>query len=112
MKTSLKEKVFLIAFAALVLLAVLNFDDLYGLLEVVLGSMNSLFVGGILAFVLNVPMKKLEEQVAKVSFLEKKKRPLALVGVLIGFALIVTGIVVIVLPTLAATLSQIVTVAQ
>ena len=112
MKTSLKEKVFLIAFAALVLLAVLNFDDLYGLLEVVLGSMNSLFVGGILAFVLNVPMKKLEEQVAKVSFLEKKKRPLALVGVLIGFALIVTGIVVIVLPTLATTLSQIVAVAQ
>ena len=112
MKSSLKEKLFLITFAAIVLLAVLNFDDLYGLLEVVLGSMNSLFVGGILAFVLNVPMKKLEEQVAKVSFLEKKKRPLALVGVLIGFSLIVTGIVVIVLPTLATTLSQIVAVAQ
>ena len=112
MKTSVKEKLFLITFGALVLLAVLHFDDLYGLLQVVLGSMNSLFVGGILAFVLNVPMKKLEELIAKVSFLEKKKRPLALVGVLIAFALIVTGVVVIVLPTLATTISQIVTVAQ
>ena len=112
MKTSIKEKIFLITFAALVLLAVLNFEGIYSLLQVVLGSMHSLFVGGILAFVLNVPMKKLEEQIAKVSFLEKQKRPLALVGVLIGFTLIVTGIVVIVLPTLASTISQIVTVAQ
>lgn len=112
MKDSMKEKLLLITFAAVVLLAVLNIDDLYALLLVILGSMNSLFVGGLLAFVLNVPMKKLEDLLEKVPFLKKGKRPLALVGVLIGFSLIVTGVVVIVLPTLASTISQLVTVAQ
>lgn len=57
MKSSLKEKLFLITFAAIVLLVVLNIDAIYGLLLVVLGAMNPLFVGGLLAFVLNVPMK-------------------------------------------------------
>ena len=112
MKSSLKEKLFLITFAAMVLLVVLNIDAIYGLLLVVLGAMNPLFVGGLLAFVLNVPMKKLEDLIEKVPFLEKKKRLLALIGVLIGFALIVAGVVVIVLPTLAETISQIVTVTQ
>jgi predicted PurR-regulated permease PerM len=112
MKSSLKEKLFLITFAAIVLLVVLNIDAIYGLLLVVLGAMNPLFVGGLLAFVLNVPMKKLEDLIEKVPFLEKKKRLLALIGVLIGFALIVAGVVVIVLPTLAETISQIVTVTQ
>lgn len=41
--------------------------------------MNPLFVGGLLAFVLNVPMKKLEDLIEN-SFLEKK-RLLALIGV-------------------------------
>ncbi|HEL2057691.1 TPA: AI-2E family transporter [Streptococcus suis] len=105
-----KEKIFLISFAAAVLLAVLHFSDIYGLFETVLASMNSLLVGAIIAFILNVPMKKLEGLIAKVSFLEKSKRSLAIVGVLIGFLLIVTGLVLIVLPTLVTTVSQLVTV--
>lgn len=72
MKSSLKEKLFLITFAAMVLLVVLNIDAIYGLLLVVLGAMNPLFVGGLLAFVLNVPMKKLEDLIEKVPFLEKE----------------------------------------
>ena len=78
MKSSLKEKLFLITFAAIVLLVVLNIDAIYGLLLVVLGAMNPHFVGGLLAFVLNVPMKKLEDLIEKVPFLEKKKRLLAM----------------------------------
>lgn len=112
MKNAMKEKMFLIAFAAFVLLVVLNFNDIYGLVEILLASMNSLFIGAILAFVLNVPMKKLEELIAKVHFLEKMKRSLSLAGVLIGFFLIVTGVVMIILPTLSTTISQIVTVAN
>lgn len=110
MTSSTKEKVFLIAFAALVLLAVLNYDDVYGMIQVILGSMNSLLVGAILAFVLNVPMKKLEEQVSRVKFLDSAKRPIALTGVLVAFALIVTGVVMIILPTLTSTVSDIVSV--
>lgn len=112
MNTSLKEKLILISFSALVLLGVLNFSAIYGVLQLVLGSMNSLLIGAILAFVLNVPMKKLEEQIGKIALLEKFKRSLALVGVLLGFTLIVTAVVMIILPTLTSTISQIVSVSN
>lgn len=112
MNTSFKEKLLLISFGALVLLAVLNYDSLYGLLKTLLGSMNALFIGGVLAFILNVPMKKLEQVIEKVSFLRKSKRGLAIVGVLVAFILIVTGVVVIILPTLTSTVSQLVSVTE
>lgn len=112
MKTAFKEKVLLILIACLALLAVLNWNTIYGGIERLLGSMNSLFIGGVLAFILNVPMKKLEDQLEKVSFLRKSKRSLAIIGVLVGFILIVTGLVVIVLPTLVTTVSELVNVSS
>lgn len=112
MKTSFKEKLLLIAFAALVLLAVLHYADFYAAVQVLLASMQSLFIGALLAFILNVPMKKLEGLIEKVAFLEKSKRGLAIVGVLIGFVLIVAGLVMIVVPTLVTTVSQLVSVSR
>ncbi|TCD46028.1 AI-2E family transporter [Streptococcus sp. X16XC17] len=110
MRTSLREKIFLITFAALVLLAVLNYDGIWGIVVTILGSMNSLLIGAVLAFVLNVPMKKLEGLIDRVSFLRKAQRPLAIIGVLIVFFLVVTGLVVFIFPTLSSTISQLVSV--
>ncbi|MGT2910399.1 AI-2E family transporter [Streptococcus cameli] len=110
MNTSFKEKIALISFAALVLLAVLNYGELYQSFQWILGSMNSLFVGGMLAFVLNVPMKKTEELLEKLKLPERFRRGFALASVLVAFVLIVTGLVLIVLPTLTTTISQLVTV--
>ncbi|HEM6339942.1 TPA: AI-2E family transporter [Streptococcus suis] len=112
MNKSFKEKVLLILLAGATLLAVLNWSSIYGAIGVLLGSMNSLFIGAIIAFILNVPMKKIEDQLEKVSFLKKSKRSWAIVGVLIGFVLIVTGLVLIVLPTLMSTVSQLVSVSS
>ncbi|HEP1570826.1 TPA: AI-2E family transporter [Streptococcus suis] len=112
MNTSFKEKVILILLSGATLLAVLNWSSIYGAIQQLLGSMNSLFIGAIFAFILNVPMKKLEDQFEKISFLKKSKRSFAIVGVLIGFALIVTGLVVIVLPTLVTTVSELVSVSS
>ncbi|HFI0113144.1 TPA: AI-2E family transporter [Streptococcus suis] len=112
MNKSFKEKVLLILLAGATLLAVLNWSSIYGAIGVLLGSMNSLFIGAVIAFILNVPMKKIEDQLEKVSVLKKSKRSLAIVGVLIGFLLIVTGLVLIVLPTLMTTVSQLVTVSS
>ncbi|NQJ20941.1 AI-2E family transporter [Streptococcus suis] len=112
MSNSFKEKVILILLAGATLLAVLNWSSIYGAIGVLFGSMNSLLIGSIIAFILNVPMKKIEDQLEKVSFLNKSKRSLAIVGVLIGFVLIVTGLVLIVLPTLMSTVSQLVTVSS
>lgn len=112
MNSSFKEKALLILLAGATLLAVLNWATIYKAVQILLGSMNSLFIGSIIAFILNVPMKKIEDQIEKISFLNKSKRSLAIVGVLIGFALIVTGLVLIVLPTLMSTVSQLVTVSS
>ncbi|MGV3079736.1 AI-2E family transporter [Streptococcus sp. 32226D021BW] len=112
MNSSFKEKALLILLAGATLLAVLNWDTIYKAVQILLGSMNSLFIGSIIAFILNVPMKKIEDQIEKISFLNRSKRSLAIVGVLIGFALIVTGLVLIVLPTLMSTVSQLVTVSS
>ena len=112
MSNSFKEKVILILLAGATLLAVLNWSSIYGAIGILFGSMNSLLIGSIIAFILNVPMKKIEDQLEKVSFLNKSKRSLAIVGVLIGFVMIVTGLVLIVLPTLMSTVSQLVTVSS
>ncbi|MGQ7373479.1 AI-2E family transporter [Streptococcus suis] len=112
MNNSFKEKVILILLTGATLLAVLNWSSIYGAIGVLFGSMNSLLIGSIIAFILNVPMKKIEDQLEKVSFLNKSKRSLAIVGVLIGFVLIITGLVLIVLPTLMSTVSQLVTVSS
>ncbi|CRH90001.1 pheromone autoinducer 2 transporter [Chlamydia trachomatis] len=110
MKTTFKEKILLITFAALVLLAVLQYEAILKLISLLLGSVNSLLIGAIFAFVLNVPMKKLENLIEKVPFLKKSSRPLAIAGVLVAFALVVTGLVMIILPTLTTTISQLVSV--
>lgn len=112
MNSKFKEQLLLICAAGLVLVTVLNWSSVYGGILTIFGSMNSLLIGGILAFILNVPMKKLEDLIEKVSFLKKSKRSLAIVGVLIGFALIVTGLVLIVLPTLVTTVSELVSVSS
>ncbi len=112
MRSSFKEKALLIALAGITLLLVLNWSDIYSMLQILLGSMHSLFIGGMLAFILNVPMKKLEDQIEKVSFLKKSKRSWAILGVLVSFSLIVAGLVVIVLPTLMTTVSELVSVSR
>ncbi|HEL1555875.1 TPA: AI-2E family transporter [Streptococcus suis] len=112
MNLKLKEQLILLIFAGLVLLTVLNWSTVYSGILTVLGSMNSLLIGGLLAFILNVPMKKIEDLIEKVSFLKKSKRALAILGVLIVFILIVTGLVLIVLPTLVTTVSELVSVSS
>ena len=112
MNSKLKEQLILLIFAGLVLLTVLNWSTVYSGILTVLGSMNSLLIGGLFAFILNVPMKKIEDLIEKVSFLKKSKRALAILGVLIVFILIVTGLVLIVLPTLVTTVSELVSVSS
>lgn len=110
MRSTFREKLLLIFIAGGTLVTVLNWSDLYGIGEILLKSMESLYWGALISFILNVPMKKLEGLIGKVKFLEKQKRGLAIVGVLAGFVLIVTGLVMIVLPTLVTTVSQLVSV--
>lgn len=110
MTNSFREKVGLIGIGAVALLGVLHFESLYELFVWIFGSMHSLIIGALLAFVLNVPMKKIEGVLTKIKWPQASRRSVALIGVLAGFVAIATGIVLIVLPTLTTTISQLVTV--
>ncbi|KXT78208.1 AI-2E family transporter [Streptococcus sp. DD13] len=101
-----KEKALLILFAAAVILGVIHYNDIYGMLQTLLRSMNALIIGAILAFVLNVPMKKFEEIFDKIPYLRVAKRGLAILGVVVGFILVVTGIMMIIIPTMTVTIQE------
>lgn len=104
----LKDKLIIVGFAGLILLAVFRYDDLSGTLNVLLASMNALLVGAILAFILNVPMKHLENMIGKISVFKRIKRPLALTGVLLVLVLIIFSVSAIVIPIIISTIQDII----
>ena len=66
--------------------------------------------GAVIAFVLNVPMKKIEQYLVKLKVKAELRRPIAMVLVFLALILIVIALLVLVLPTLAQTISQLGTV--
>ena len=71
---------------------------------------STLIYGAVIAFVLNVPMKKIEQYLVKMKVKAELRRPIAMVLVFLALILIVIGLLVLVLPTLAQTISQLGTV--
>lgn len=103
----------LILFAALVILALMKIDLLWAGAVFVLGIIRPFLVGGMIAFVINIPMgfyeKKLFERrngkpVGK--YLEKAKRGISLVLAYLSVVLVITVVAVTVIPQLAATLGM------
>ena len=94
----------------LIFLGVQNIDAVAGALSWCIGIMMPLVVGGGIAVILNVPMRALEENLwkkSKNSFLIKIRRPVAFLISLIVIIGILTGVVIIVLPTLVETLKMV-----
>ena len=100
MKKIVREQAGLVFLAALCLAAVLYLGQIWGVLVQLTTVFAPVLLGGILAFIFNVPMKRIEGLLAKWKVPDKFQRGLAIVSVLLLFALIVAGIVAIVVPTL------------
>lgn len=101
----------LILFTALLILALMKFDLLCAAAVFVLGIIRPFLAGGMIAFVINLPMrfyerklfaKKKEKGIGK--YLEKGKRGISLVLAYLSVILAVALVIVTVIPQLVATL--------
>ena len=72
-KKNTKQIMILIVFAALMLWIVFNYTIFIDLVKFIIGLLTPLIVGMIIAFIINVPMKKLEEKVFKINKRKHKK---------------------------------------
>lgn len=101
----------IIIFIFLMLAIVLNLSVLYDLFKKILNILNPVFIGMFLAFILNVPMKRIEY------FFEKNKlkilrRQLAILCTLILVLLIILLCILIIIPNLTNTFSALVLVGK
>ena len=100
MKNLNKESYKLVAFAAMMLAVVLYAGQLLSGMNWLLGVFGPIILGGAMAFVFNVPMKRMENLFDKWKVPKGSQRGLAILSVILFFVLIVTGVLSIVIPTL------------
>ena len=101
-----KDWAMLIGLAAIALLVVLNFSAILTWVSEFMGMMFPLILGMILAFVLNVPMKRIEQGLEKMNFPQKLRRSVAIVSVIAILLLIISLLIWIIAPMIAKTVSQ------
>ena len=101
-----KDWAMLIGLAAIALLVVLNFSAILTWVSEFMGMMFPLILGMILAFVLNVPMKRIEQGLEKMNFPQKLRRSAAIVSVIAILLLIISLLIWIIAPMIAKTVSQ------
>ena len=103
-----KEIMLLIVFAAIVCLGVLNAEALLTVIKSFIGMLKPFIVGTAIAFVLNLPMKYIEENWLK-ALPEKwrgSKRSIGIVLSLLFFVLVISFVVISVIPQMGRTLNQ------
>lgn len=96
----------LIGFAGLVLALVLYVGTIWQGIQSLTGVFAPLIIGGVLAFIFNVPMKKLENLLESWKVPAGSRRSLALVLEVLCLLLIFAGIISIIVPTLSTAVSQ------
>ena len=103
-----KEIMLLIVFAAAVCLGVLNFSTLVGLVKSFIGMLKPFIIGGAIAFVVNLPLKYIEENWLKhlPEKLQNSKRSIGIVLSLLFFVAVIAFVVISVIPQTGRTLNQ------
>ena len=103
-----KEIMLLILFAAVVWLGVLNFQALIGFVQNFAGMLKPFIVGACIAFVVNLPMKFIENK--WLNHLPKKiqnsKRTIGILLSLLFFLAVIAFVVISVIPQMARTVNQ------
>lgn len=106
MDKKLKEQILLILIAAGCLLIVMNMTQIFAGITWVLGAMSSIVLGLILAFIFNVPMKHMENQLERLHVPKVLRRTIAIFGVLVILIAVIVAVSWIIVPTLANTVVQ------
>ena len=103
-----KEIMLLILFTAAVGLGVFNFRALLGMLQGFIGMLKPFIIGACIAFVLNLPLKFIEEKWlgGLPEKLQKAKRTLGIVLSLLFFIAVIAFVVISVIPQTGRTINQ------
>lgn len=108
-----KQNIILVVLGVTLLVALLNLKTVTGVIGTVAGFFMPLFVGGIIAFILNVPMSFFERQADKINeknpskILTKGKTPLCLIVTLILFVVAIYFLGKVIFPNLASSVVSI-----
>lgn len=100
-KEELKKWMFLIVFAVLTYFIINNFNQVLKILKIFISVMSPFLLGGILAFILNIPMTKIEKQLKKRIKNQKYDKLIRLISITISiiiFILIIGFISFLIIP--------------
>lgn len=94
-KKNMKQLMVLIAFSALMIWIILNYTLFFELIGIIIKLLTPLIVGFIIAFIINIPMKQIEEKIFKI---RKRKHKKLIRGIsLLASILLIFGIIVLIL---------------
>lgn len=106
-KGRFKQNIILVVLGVTLLVALLNFKTVAGVIGTVFGLFMPLIVGGVIAFILNVPMHFFEKQIDKINrrkpmkWLAGLRSALSLVITLVLFVMVISFIARVIFPNLA-----------
>lgn len=103
-----RDIMLLILFAALVCLGVLNVETLVALIKNFIGMLKPFIIGAGIAFVVNLPMKYIEEKWlgALPEKIQGSKRSIGIILSLLFFVAVIAFVVISVIPQMGRTLNQ------
>ena len=103
-----RQWLFLIIVAGIMALTVLKIDSLFMMLEKGVGMLKPFLIGGAIAFVVNLPLKYIEEKLLiKIpSKLENSKRSISIILSLLFFTVILAFVIITIIPQLGRTLTS------
>ena len=113
-----KQSLLLIVIGVLLMSALLNFSEVLGVFNLMIGLFMPLLVGGAIAFIMNVPMSFFERQIDRLSggrrnrFLEKIKSPLCIIITFATFVGAIYFIGNVIFPNLVESVKSIAAVVQ
>ena len=100
-----KPWLIVISFAALMVFIVINFGAIINILGSVFSNLNVLFYGLVMAFVMNIPMVKIENAIlnntSDESIIRKFKRGISITLSAILFIAVITMLIMFILPELS-----------
>lgn len=108
LKRKVKPGIIIAGFTVLLIFFLLNLNNIFDFISVIMGSLKYLFYGIAIAYVLNQPMKFIEKQIVKKSkknsLVCRKKRTISIILTLLFMLLLIIVIASIVIPNLIESL--------
>ncbi len=106
-KETIKALRGLMIFAAVLVLAVLHLDKVIMFIGLVIGILRPFLIGAAVAFIINIPMKAIEDRLfARKNKLSKWKRPLSFLLSILAVVVVFWAVWMLIIPQLGATVSE------